>query len=86
MFVKKVASSCNSVRSMSVKAMTLPANRRTYGVPVVNIKTMKREYLDAQVGTSTEDNLERSKRCFDIVEVTKWDKTYQSWWFQAQRA
>ena len=72
--------------SMSVKAMTLPTDGRTYRVPEVNIKMIRREYLDAQVGTSTEDNLERSKRCFDIVEVTKWDKTYQSWWFQAQRA
>ena len=71
MFVKKVASSRNSVRSMSVKAMTLAANRRTYGVPAVNIKTVEREYLDAQVGTSAEGDLEISKRCLDIVEVTK---------------
>ena len=71
MFVKKVASSRNSIGSMSVKAMTLPADRRTYGVPVVNIKTMRREYLDARVCTSAEGDLEISKRCLDIVEVTK---------------
>jgi len=56
---------------MSVKAMTLPANRRTYGVPVVNIKMMKREYLDVRVGTSAEDNLKRSRKRLGIVEVTK---------------
>ena len=71
MLVKKVASSCNSVGSMSVKAMTLLADRRTYGVPVVNIKTMRREYLDARVGTSTEDDLKRSRKRLGIVEVTK---------------
>ena len=51
--------------------MTLPADRRTYGVPVVNIKMMKREYLDVRVGMSAEGDLEISKRCLDIVEVTK---------------
>jgi hypothetical protein len=56
---------------MLVKAMTLLADRRTYGVPVVNIKTMKREYLDARVGMSTEDDLKRSRKCLGIVEVTK---------------
>ena len=71
MLVKKVASSCNSVGSMSVKVMTLPADRRTYGVPVVNIKMMKREYLDARVGTSAEDDLKRSRKRLGIVEVTK---------------
>ena len=71
--------------SMSVKAMTLPTDGRTYRVPEVNIKMIRREYLDTQVGTSAEDDLERSKRCLDIAKVTKWDKTYQSWWFQAQR-
>ena len=57
--------------SMSVKAMTLPTDRRTYRVPAVNIKMMRREYLDTRVGMSTEDDLEISKRCLDIVEVTK---------------
>ena len=71
MFVKKVVSSCSSVGNMSVKAMTLPADGRTYGVPVVNIKTMRREYLDARVGTSTEDDLKRSRKRLGIVEVTK---------------
>ena len=56
---------------MLVKAMTLPTDGRTYRVPEVNIKMIRREYLDAQVGTSAEDDLERSKRCLDIVEVTK---------------
>ena len=46
--------------SMSVKAMTLLTDRRTYRVPEVNIKTIRREYLDARVGTSAEDDLERS--------------------------
>ena len=71
MFVKKVTNSRNNVGSMLVKAMTLLADGRTYGVPAVNIKMMRREYLDAQVGTSAEDDLEISKRCLDIVEVTK---------------
>ena len=71
MFVKKVASSRGNVGSMSVKVMTLPTDGRTYRVPAVNIKMMRREYLDAQVGTSAEDDLEISKRCLDIVEVTK---------------
>ena len=71
--------------SMLVKAMTLPIDGRTYRVLEVNIKMIRREYLDARVGMSTEDDLEGSKRCLDIVEVTKWNKTYQSQWFQAQR-
>src|ERR1700726_858095 len=59
---------------MSVKAMILPTDGRTYGVPAVNIKTMRIEYLDARVGMSAEDDLEISKRCLDIVEVTKWTR------------
>ena len=51
--------------------MTLLTDRRTYRVPAVNIKMMRREYLDTRVGMSTEDDLEISKRCLDIVEVTK---------------
>ena len=72
--------------STSVKAMTLPIDGRTYRVLEVNIKMIRREYLDMRVGTSAEDDLERSKRCLDIVKVTKWDKTYQLRWLQAQRA
>ena len=71
MFVKKVASSHSNVGSMSVKVMTLPTDERTYGVPAVNIKMVEREYLDARVGMSAEGDLEISKRCLDIVEVTK---------------
>src|ERR1700731_859077 len=74
MFVKKVASSCGNVGSMLVKAMTLLTDKRTYGVPAVNIKMMRREYLGARVGMSAEDDLEISKRCLDIVEVTKWTR------------
>ena len=51
--------------------MILPTDRRTYGVPAVNIKMVEREYLDVQVGTSAEGDLEISRRCLDIVEVTK---------------
>ena len=51
--------------------MTLPADGRTYGVPSVNIKMVEREYLDVRVGMSAEGDLEISKRCLDIVEVTK---------------
>ena len=47
MFVKKVASSRGNVGSMSVKVMTLPTDGRTYRVPAVNIKMMRRKYLDA---------------------------------------
>ena len=57
-----------------MKAMTLPTDKRTYGVPAVNIKMMRREYLDARVGMSAEDDSEISKRCLDIVEVTKWTR------------
>ena len=32
--------------SMSVKAMTLPTDEGTYRVPEVNIKMIRREYLD----------------------------------------
>ena len=71
MFVKKVTNSRNNVGSMLVKAMTLLADGRTYGVPAVNIKMVEREYLDARVGMSAEGDLEISKRCLDIVEVTK---------------
>ena len=46
MFVKKVTNSRNNVRSMLVKAMTLLADGRTYGVPAVNIRMVERKYLD----------------------------------------
>ena len=46
MFVKKVMNSRNNVESMLVKAMTLLADGRTYGVPAVNIRTVERKYLD----------------------------------------
>ena len=85
MLLGRLRAAAAMLGSMSVKAMTLPTDGRTYRVPEVNIKTIRREYLDTQVGTSAEDDLERSKRCLDIVKVTKWDKTYQSRWFQAQR-
>ena len=59
------------LRSMSVKAMTLLTNGGTYRVPEVSTKTIRREYLGARVCMSTEDDLERSKRCLGIVKVTK---------------
>ena len=46
MLLGRLRAAAATLGSMSVKAMTLPTDGRTYRVPEVNIKMIRREYLD----------------------------------------